>query len=99
MLVRPQTSLTPKKELHSRALSALSLLTTTIDPLEREKAFLELREAVEKETSLISQSDLDTGVFDLYSIEWKWRLLSELSHDLSPAWAEAALAIYRWTAS
>jgi hypothetical protein len=98
MLTPTRTVIPLKHQLQSQALAALRLLTTTTDPIEREKAFVTIRDVVENETSLISHLDLDSGVFDLYSIEWKWRLLSELSHDVSSGWAEAALSIYRWTA-
>ena len=100
MLASERTRKSPlefRREAHTRGLHALHTLTTTTDPLEKETAFIELREAVENETSSISLSDLAGGEFDLCSIEWKWRLLEELTLDPTPAWCEAAQAMWRWT--
>ena len=91
-LVQRNAPLELRREAHRRGLAALESLQVTTDPLAKEQAFVELREAVEMESSIASSiADLD-----LYSIEWKWRLLEELSHDVSVVWAETAVALWRW---
>jgi hypothetical protein len=86
-----------RRNAHLLGLVALQSLLSITDPLEKEEAFSKLRESIYMETSTISSEDLDRGDFDLYSIEWKWRLLDELHFEISPAWVETAVAQWRWS--
>ncbi len=88
--------LTPK-DIHKRGLAALQLLNTSEDLIEKESAFIELRDSVYSEISTITDSELASGTFDLCEIEWKCRMLEELSFSLPAEWSAVNLALWKWS--
>ncbi len=86
-----------RNDAHLLGLSALQTLNTATDLVVKEDAMRVLRESIEKETSLISYEEIDKGDFDFDLIEWKWRLLEELSYESSAAWFETATTLWRWS--